>query len=222
MPRTVEALVEHQARQWQLGRQERKAEPLRPVVTVSHMPGAGGHELVARLREELRLDVFDREIVHQIAETTHLSERVVDALDERAQEGLAEWLAGVASHDYLSTVEYRYQLTRVLGAIARHGGAIIIGRGAHLVLHQGEALRVLAVAPLEARVERVMRREGISEPEARRRIKRLESDRRAFLLKHFHAEFGDPTQFDLVVNTATLGMKAASAAVCAALAARAH
>jgi cytidylate kinase len=67
-----------------------------------------------------------------------------------------------------------------------------------------------------------MRREGISEPEARRRIKRLESDRRAFLLKHFHAEFGDPTQFDLVVNTATLGMKAASAAVCAALAARAH
>lgn len=221
MPRTVEALVEAQARQWQLGRRERKAERHGPVLTVSHMPGAGGRELVTVLQQELGLDVFDREIVHQIAETTQLSERVVEALDERAQEALAEWLAGVASHHYLSTAEYRYQLTRVLGAIAQHGGAIIVGRGAHLVLHQGQALRLLVVAPLEARVARVMRRESLSEPEARRWIQRLESDRRAFLMKHFHAEFGEPTQFDLVVNTAEIGIQAACAAVRAALAARA-
>jgi cytidylate kinase len=213
MPRTVEALVEHQARQWQLGRTQRQGERRRPVLTVSHLHGAGGDELVGLLAQELGLDVFDREIVHQIAETMHLSEQVVAALDDKAKAVLTEWLDGFASQHYLSPAEYRYQLARVVGAVARHGGAIILGRGAHLVLKEGEALRVLVVAPLQARVARVMAREALSELQARRQIAAVEADRRAFLMKHFHADLDDPTGFDLVVNTAVLGIAGSVAAV---------
>jgi cytidylate kinase len=216
MPRTVEALVEQQARQWQLTRLERPHEPRRPVLTVSHLHGAGGDELVARLAKELKLDVFDREILHRIAETTQLSEQVVSALDDRAKAGLTEWLDGFASQHYLSSAEYRYQLARVVGAVAHHGGAIILGRGAHLVLRAGEALRVLVVAPLEARIARVMQREGIAERDARRQVLSIDAERRAFLMKHFHADLHDVGAFDLVVNTTVLGLAGAAAAVCAA------
>ena len=216
MPRTVEALVEHQARQWQLTRAERPGEPRRPVLTVSHLHGAGGDELVARLAKELELEVFDREIVHRIAQTTQLSEQVVSALDDRAKAVLTEWLDGFASQHYLSSAEYRYQLARVVGAVAHHGGAIILGRGAHLVLMAGEALRVLVVAPLEARIARVMRREGIAERDARRQVLSVDAERRAFLMKHFHADLHDVGAFDLVVNTSVLGVAGAAAAVGAA------
>jgi len=216
MARSVEALVEQQARRWQLVRSEARDVARRPVLTVSRQHGAGGSELVRALAGELKLDVFDREILHQIAESTHLSEKVVGALDEHDRELLTDWLSGMASHNYLSTAEYRYQLTQLVGAIAQHGGAIILGRGAHLILGRGEALRVHVVAPLEWRVAKVMTREGLSERDARRRILAVEADRKAFLMKHFHAESDDPTHFDLVVNTAQLGVERASAVVRAA------
>jgi cytidylate kinase len=94
---------------------------------------------------------------------------------------------------------------------------VILGRGAHLILGQGEALRVLMVAPLEARVLAVMQREGLSEREARHRIAAVEADRKAFLMKHFHADLADPANFDLVVNTAVLGIEGACGTIRAAL-----
>jgi cytidylate kinase len=107
----------------------------------------------------------------------------------------------------------------VVGAIAQQGRAVILGRGANLLLGAA-ALRVLAVAPLEARVRAVMEDEGLPEREARRRIEAVEADRHAFILTHYRAEFGDPTAFDLSVNTAALGIEGASAVVQSALAER--
>ncbi len=212
MTRTIDAIVEEQAHRWQLRREERTAEAHRPVVTVSRLHGARGGEVARALAHELRLDLFDREIIQRIAESTHLSERVVASL-EKDREVLTDWLASIATSNYLSPVEFRYHLSRVVGALARHGGAVILGRAAHLVLGPGGALRVLVVAPLEARVRTVAERDGVDEREARRRIVSVEADRKAFLMKHFHAEFADPFTFDIVVNTAVLGVAGACAAI---------
>jgi cytidylate kinase len=212
MTRTIEAIVEEQAHRWQLRREERRPESRRPVVTVSRLHGARGGEVAKKLAEKLGLDLFDREIIQRIAESTHLSERVVASL-EQDREVLTEWLASIASSNYLSPVEYRYHLTRVVGALAHHGGAVILGRAAHLILGPGEALRVFVVAPLEIRVRKVMEREGLGEREARRRIVSVEADRKAFLMKHFHADFADPTTFDMVLNTSVLGVDGACDAI---------
>jgi cytidylate kinase len=216
MARSLEVLVEQQARRWQLMRGEQRHEEHKPVLTVSRQHGAGGSEVARILAKQMGLDVFDREIIQQIAESTHLSEQVVGALDDKKRELLTDWLSGIASHNYLSSVEYRYQLTRVVGAVAHHGGAIILGRGAHLILGHGEALRVFVVAPLEARIAAVMQREGITERDARRQIQAVEADRKAFLMKHFHAGFDDPACFDLIVNTSQLGIENACATIRAA------
>ena len=217
MARSLEALVEQQARRWQLVREERRSEERRPVLTVSRQHGCGGGDVVKALAEELKLDVFDREIIRQIAESTHLSERVVSTLDEKARAWLADWLEGVASHDFLSASEYRYQLMRLVGAIAQHGGAIVVGHGAHLALGEGEALRVRLVAPLETRVATVMKRAGISEREARRQVQTVDASRRAFVMQHFHVELDDATRFDLVLNTARLGIAGSVAVIRAAV-----
>jgi hypothetical protein len=213
MTRSVEALVDAQARKWQLGRVVRRAEVRRPVITVCRQHGARGEEVARRVADELQLDLFDREIIHRIAESTHLADRVVAALDEHDRELLTDWLASLASRDYLSPGEYRYHLSSVIGALAHHGGAVIVGHGAHLVLGRGEALRVLVIAPLEDRVRTVMETEGLGERQARRRIVTVEAEWRAFLMQHFHTEFADPTTFDLVVNTAVIGVEGACRAI---------
>jgi len=217
MSRSVEALVDEQVRRWEMLRQKPKGIEIRPVITLTGQHGAQGDELGRRLASDLGFDYFDREIIHRIAESANLSERVVASIDGKKRELLTDWLAAVASQNYLSPAEYRYHLARVIGAIAQQGGAVILGRGAHLLL-RGQALRVLAVAPLEDRVRTVMEHEGLSERDARRRIVEVESDRHAFILMHYHTEFADPTVFDIVVNTAALGLDGASVAIRAALA----
>jgi cytidylate kinase len=218
MSRSIDALVDEQVRRWQLLREKRQSVETRPVVTVTGQHGAQGDELSRKLASELGFDQFDREIIHRIAESAQLSERVVASVDGKKRELLTDWLAAVASRSYLSPAEYRYHLAHVIGAIAHQGGAVILGRGAHLLLGPGEALRVLAVAPLEDRVRVVMEREGLSERDARRRIVEVEADRHAFILMHYHSEFVEPTAFDLVVNTATLGLDGAITSIRAALA----
>jgi len=213
MTRTIEAIVDEQARRWTIRRDEGRHESRQPIVTVARMHGAGGDALARRLADDLGFGLFDQELLHRIAESAQLSERVVSALDEKDRELLTSWLAGFASRTYITPVEYRYHLAQVIGAIAHQGGAVIVGRGAHLILGQAAALRVLAVAPLEQRIRAVMEEEHLSERDARRRIVEVEADRRAFLMKQFHAEFADPTGFDVVVNTAALGIDGAAQVV---------
>jgi cytidylate kinase len=217
MTRSVEALVNEQARRWELGHHARAQTHRRPVITVTHQHGALGMEIARRVGEQMKLDVFDRELIARIAESSHLSEKVVSSLDEKNRELLTDWLASAASRDYLSPAEYRYHLTRIVGAIAHQGGAVIIGRGSNLILGPEQALRVLVVSPIESRVRHVMQQESLSEREARRRIQVVESDRRAFLLKYFHAEFAAPADFDLVVNPESLGIDGCVACVRTAL-----
>ena len=97
MIRSVEALVDEQARRWALPREERRHDVRRPVITVARQHGARGTDLARRLAEDLGFDVFDQEIIHRIAESTHRSERVVTALDERNRELLTDWLAAFAN-----------------------------------------------------------------------------------------------------------------------------
>jgi cytidylate kinase len=189
----------------------------RTVIAISRLPGARGGELARLLGRTLGLHVFDREIIQKIAEHAHLAEWAVSVLDERDRPVLRDWLLAFAPEQQLSSYGYRSHLTRVVTAIARLGRAVIVGRGANLILAPGEALRVLVVAPLVDRIAAVAAREDIGLAEAARRVAELESDRRAFLKHHFHADIADVTAFDLVVNTSQLGVEGAADAVRGAL-----
>ena len=192
---------------------ERPAETRRPAIALSRQHGSGGEVLARRLAETLDLEVFDREIIQRIAARTQLREQAVTALDERDRAVIDEWLAPFAAERYLTHYDYLHHLIGVVAAIARRGGAVIVGRGAHLLLRPGEALRVRVVAPPEARIAAVAEEEGLSERAARQRIEAVESERRGFLRQYFRADFDDPAQFDLVVNSAVLGLEGALASV---------
>lgn len=58
--------------------------------------------------------------------------------------------------------------------------------------------------------------QGLTRRDAKRWVTRMESERRAFIRKHFHAEILDPCNYDLVLNTAGLGRGAVLASIQAA------
>jgi cytidylate kinase len=190
-----------------------------PVIAISRDPGAGGRDIALALGKQMDLQVYDREIIHRIAQSTHVSEQAVSFLDEKPRPLLTDWMSSVEPGEaYLSPYTYFQHLVTAVKAIARHGSAVILGRGVHLVLEPGQALRVLVTAPYPDRVRRVAAREGVDLHEAHRWIAHAEAERRAFLGKYFRVHADDPSRFDIVVNTSGLGLTRCVDVVRAALA----
>jgi len=191
----------------------------RPVIAISRAPGAGGRDLALALGQQLDLQVYDREIIHKIAQSAHVTEQTVSFLDEKPRPLLTDWMSSVEPGDaYLSPYAYFQHLVNAVHAIARHGSAVILGRGVHLILGSGGALRILVTAPYADRVRRVAEREGIDHHEAQRRIAHADAERHAFLEKYFRIHADDPSSFDLVLNTSALGVAGCVDVVRAALA----
>jgi cytidylate kinase len=219
-PRTLEQMAHDRALDLEAWRPQAHQAVHRPVVALSRLPGAGGDEVARRLAHDLSYELYDQQLIHEVAISSRHSERVVATLDECARGQLTEWLTELLTTERFSPHDYRYHLSTVVGALVRRGGAVVVGRGSHLMVDPRQGLRVLVVAPLERRVANVAERRGIPEPEARHVVHTLEEQRRRFLKTHFRAELADPTSVDLVLNTDALGIERAVLVVKAAVEAR--
>lgn len=198
--RSLDKRIEEQVKRWQADQKKKYKKPIRPVITLSRLPGAMASELAKKLSEDLDIDLFDQEIVAKIAESAEKSKRVVESLDEQDRGILEEWITALGEN-HMWSYEYLQHLTHVVGTIGAHGHAIIVGRGASFILPKEVCLRVLVVAPLLVRIQNVMIKYRVSDKEATRQVMRLDADRKAFIQKYFQADLMDPTNYDLVINT---------------------
>jgi cytidylate kinase len=208
-PRSIEHLIEDQAHKWQVLRTEKKHLPSEPVITISRLTGSRGGQIAQKLAEDLEYDLFGRELIQKVAESAHLSAAVVGTLDEKGKSTLDEWLLSGVSRHYLWSDEYLRHLATVVGTAAKHGRAVIFGRGGSFLVPPRESVRVLIVAPEAVRILRVAEEQNISPEEAKDRLKLEDAERRAYIKKYFHADFIDPNHYDLVVNTEFMSIEAA-------------
>jgi cytidylate kinase len=216
--KSIPKLIEEQVHRWQMTRKKEALEKEGiSVVTVSREPGSGGRIIAGRLAEKLGIDIFHQEVIHQIAESADVSETVLETLDERGLNTLEHWIASLVHERHLWPDRYLQHLMKVIGTIGNHGRAVIVGRGANFVLPPEKRFAVRIVAPQAWRIENVSREFSLSTDEAKRRVLRTESDRRAFIRKYFNADIADPTNYDLVINTNTLKLEDAVNVISAAL-----
>lgn len=216
--KTVAQIVEEQIHRWHIIHAEHKEEkPGISIVTLSREPGSGGRIVASRLAEKLGITIFHQEVIHEMAQSAHVSARLVETLDERGLSLMEDLIATLIDKHHLWPDEYMQHLMKVLGTIGQHGRAVIVGRGANFVLPRDKRFAVRIVAPQPWRIKNVAREFGISKEDARRRVMRTESDRRAFIQKHFNADITDSTNYDLVINAATLDVDDAVNVISSAL-----
>jgi len=206
---SINQMIEGQMKRWEVDQKKKYKKPIRPVITMSRLPGSGAWFLARRLAEELKIDYFDREIIEEVAKSAKVSKRLISTLDEQDRSILDDWVDALGDR-HVWPYEYVDHLTKVVGTIGAHGHAIIVGRGASFILPPEVSLRVLVVATMEVRVNNVAAAFKISKDEAMQRVMRAESDRKAFIRKYFHADLADPMHYDLVINTQYFGLDAAT------------
>ncbi len=217
----VHELIERQVRRWEAQRARREEgavseERQRPMITISSELGARGGALGRRLGERLGFEVYDRELIEQIAASAHVRARVVESLDEHVQNWISEYVLAQFESDLLTESDYLRHLSHVVLALGHHGHAIIVGRGAQFLLEPSLTLRVRVIAPLEHRVRCVSEDEHVDARAARRAIEHSDSERRAFIRLFFKEELTSPLHYDLVLNTRALSVAQAAEVVRAA------
>lgn len=224
----VEAMVSRQVMLSELKRRL-EAEGLRPApvrvggvvygpcLLVSRECGSGGRQLAEQVGQQLGWWVIDREIVDEIAQRSHVRQRLVESVDERVRSRWTKGFGWLADGIGISPGEYLFQLRQVLLTLGHHGDVIIMGRGAHYILPSKGALRVLVVAPLDARVQRVAWREHLPMAEARRWVEVRDQERDEFIRRTFSRDPHAARDYDLVLNTGEIELEAGAEVVMAAL-----
>jgi cytidylate kinase len=216
--RSTEQIIEEQVRKWQFSITKPRAEtPLRPIVTISREPGSGGNVIGERLAKRLSVELFHQEVIHAMAKSAKVSAQLLETLDEKGLSVLEDWMAYLVDFRHIWPDQYIKHLMKVIGAIGRHGGAILIGRGANFILPPERRFSVRVIAPFEVRAANVARSHQVTEAEARKRITKTDSQRRAFIRKYFNTSIADPLNYDMLVNTGSVSIDGVVEAIVAFL-----
>ena len=202
-------MVEEQLAKW-----KKEKKPKYPfVITVSRESGSGGSEISRILASELGMDLMGGQIIQKVAESAKMSTKVIESLDEKAVSTLDSLVDSMFSARSISGTEYLRHLTQVILTIGRHGNAIVVGRGAHMILPKDETFRLRVIAPITLRTQRLMKSRNYTKKEAEEYIRKRDGDRVAFLKKHYQTDPADPSQYDLVINTEKIGLEGAAESV---------
>jgi len=188
-----------------------------PVITVSSEPGSGGYIVAQQIAGRLKIDIFQRKLIQEIAESADVSTAVIESIEKTRMSGIQDFISSLISDRYLWPGLYLEHLKRVVGVIEKHGQAVIVGRGANFILPPEKRLSVRIISPLEVRVQNVARIFSVSYEDAKRRVLKRESSRKDFIRKSFQADITDPLNYDLIINTGKLRIDAAVGSVIGAL-----
>jgi cytidylate kinase len=170
------------------------------VLTLSRELGAGERSFAATLGPRLGLHVYDRELLEQEAVRLGISAEELEQVDEQP--------AGIFQRFRPNSLHQRYfeALGMLMSELAARGDVLLVGRGGSRFLRDNSgAFHVRIVAPMEIRVRQVMEHRWMREGPARQLIVDSDNGRRRFYQNFFGADWADPLEYHLTVNSGRLG-----------------
>lgn len=176
------------------------------VITISRGSFSGGTMLAGCLSKSLGYRCVDREVIVERAAAHGVSqEELRDALQKPPT-----FLERLQHKKYL----YLVLIQAALAAEVRTGKAVYHGNAGHLLLKGGpHVLRVRIIAPLDFRLNMAQERLKLSRSEALDHINRMDQDRRKWAQYLYGVDWGDPANYDIVLNLESIDISEACATV---------
>ncbi len=168
------------------------------TIALSREAGARGGSLGRRVARRLGCEVYGQELLEYIARDPASRYPAAAAWVE---DRLQQLLRG----QELSQNPAILNLARVILALGTTGRVVLIGRGAGYVLPRETTLHVRVVAPIADRIAYLAQWLRLTIDEAAEQVRLRDSGRQEFLSTHFHQRSAEPHQFDMVLNSTSLG-----------------
>lgn len=186
------------------------------VITINRELGSGGRTVGRLLAEKLGVPFFDKAVIKALQEKYHLTvenieklkgskhswwDDVVRILDIGPGMNSNYYLPTKADEaDLLTTDEMFKTETLILQDLAVEKSCVVAGRsGFHVFRDHPNHLSILIQASIDYRVERVARKQNMTEDEARRTIERIDKMRENYVKKHTGTSRYDTRNYQLVI-----------------------
>lgn len=188
------------------------------VITVSREVGSGGHTVGAILAEKLGTRYLDNYLIKALEEKFKLTVSGIEKLKGEKKNwfaDFAEFITPIPSARALninsrytqefrpgvSTAEIFKAESEILEGLAEEGSCVIAGRSGFFVLKDHpNHLKVFITAGKEYRIDRVMRKQGLSRNEAEALIDDLDAKRENYIKKYTGKSRYDLRNYDLVLK----------------------
>src|SRR6516164_4812437 len=172
------------------------------IITIYQGASGSGEELADTVAEALGYGCVSREVLIQAS----LRYRIPEArLNEIAEKELHWW------NRFLQNLEpYRLALQATLCELGESNAIVYHGHLGHELLPDVKhVLKILLIAPIDARVQQVQARQKLNAAAARRYVEEMDKARSRRLMALFGFDWRDPSRYDLVVNLGRMSMATA-------------
>lgn len=186
------------------------------AITIGRQYGSGGRELGQRLAKELNIPFYDEELVDMAAKKHDMSSEVLHNVDEKATNSFLYSLVSGSMGG--STPPFYYDMpindklfiaqSEIIKNLAKEGSCVLVGRCADYVLQDAGAncASLFIYAPLKDRIERISRLYDLSPEKAKDKIVKTEKKRRTYYNYYSNQEWGKMTNYNLCIDSASIGM----------------
>ena len=204
----------------ELPRRERPAEApaaVTPFVTISRQAGAGGttlgQHLVERLNEvdpdpDRPWTCWDRELVERVANDHHISQELIDSLEDVHRTWLEEFFTGLSPGDEAGEPDelgVYHRVAATVRALAQFGRVVVVGRGGVCITrNMPGGTHVRLVASMKDRVAFIMRKFNVSQELAAEHVRQLDRNRESFYRRYWPTHPLASEMFTVTLNTANL------------------
>ena len=177
------------------------------VIVIGRQYGSGGHDIGKVLAERLGYQFYDREIIKMAAGTTGLTADFIEKKEETMTNSLLYDLVNQmyqygdqeeeAPKDKIFEAE-----SKVIRDLAAKGNCVIIGRCSDYLLRDDKrVLKVFFTAPVESRIQRVMKRLNVEYHDAQKKVMKMDKMRSDNYHYYTGRLWGAASNFDLTINT---------------------
>ena len=183
------------------------------IINVGRQFGSGGGFVAKAIGRKLDIPVYDNELISKAAEESGYSKSVFEGGEKRKSLfSMSSFFAsgrlpfgessGYINDDMLFKIQ-----SDVIRNIAEEGNAIIVGRCADYILRDLDCLDIFVCAPMEFRVQRLVKNEGLDPEEAEELMRRKDRTREAYYNFYTFGAWGVASNYDLCVDSSILGIE---------------
>lgn len=200
------------------------------VIAINRELGSGGRTVGEKLAAKLGVDFYDKALVKALEEKYHLTVEEIENLKGRKNNWWSDFSRVVSvgetmRHQYYSiavgdepklvTTQQIFKVEKeMLLAMAENGSCVITGRSGFFVFrHHPNHISVLIQAPMEKRIQRLMKKQNMSAEEAEKTIRRIDKMRDNYVTKYTGESRYDTRNYDLVINMDSINEDDAAALI---------
>ena len=180
------------------------------IITIGRQFGSGGKDVADALGRRLGIPVYDNELITKAAQESGFSAELFVQSDEKKRffslTSIFSSNFGGDSDNYMSDKNLFNIQCSTIRNIAEQGSAVIVGRCSDYVLRDsGCTLDVFLTSSEDARVARIMEREGLSKEKATALMEKKDKGRADYYNYYTFGNWGVASNYDLCIDSSILG-----------------